>query len=38
LQAACLSGKTIDAIAEFLLGSANLGQESDRIERAILIA
>jgi hypothetical protein len=38
LQAACLSGTTIDAIAEFLLGSTNIGQESDRIERAILIA
>ena len=29
---------TIDAIAEFLLGRADLGQECDRIERAILIA
>ena len=32
-----MSGTTIDAIAEFLLGCANLGQETDRIERAILI-
>ena len=38
LEAACLSATTIDAIAEFLLGRANLGQERDRIERAILIA
>jgi hypothetical protein len=38
LQAARLSGTTIDAIAEFLLGCADLGQEPDRIERAILIA
>src|SRR6202043_484520 len=37
LQAARLSGTTIDTIAEFLLGCANLGQERDRIERAILI-
>jgi hypothetical protein len=27
LQAARLSGTTIDTIAEFLLGRANLGQE-----------
>ena len=32
LQAACLSGTTIDAIAEFLLGCADLGQEPDRID------
>ena len=32
------SPDTIDTIAEFLLGCANLGQERDRIERAILIA
>ncbi|WOH57632.1 hypothetical protein [Bradyrhizobium sp. BWC-3-1] len=37
LQAARLSGTTIDAIAEFVLGCANLGQQPDRIERAILI-
>ena len=33
-----ISGTTIDAIAELLLGRAELGQECDRIERAILIA
>ncbi|WP_245322920.1 hypothetical protein [Bradyrhizobium valentinum] len=38
MQAARLSGTTIDAIAEFVLGCANLGQQRDRIERAILIA
>jgi hypothetical protein len=38
LQAPRLSGTTVDTIAEFLLGCANLGQERDRIERAILIA
>ncbi|WLA39713.1 hypothetical protein QNJ95_43920 [Bradyrhizobium elkanii] len=38
LQAARLSGTTIDAIAELVLGCANLGQQRDRIERAILIA
>jgi hypothetical protein len=38
LQAARLSGTTVDTIAELLLGCANLGQERDRIERAILIA
>ena len=38
LQAARLARTTIDTIAEFLLGCANLGQEGDRIERAILIA
>src|ERR1700722_16448290 len=32
------SGTTIDAIAEFLLGGADVGQECDGIERAILIA
>ena len=31
------SGTTVDTIAEFLLGCANLGQERDGIERAILI-
>ena len=35
LQAARLARTTIDTIAEFLLGCANLGQERDRIERAI---
>jgi len=38
LQAVRLSGTTIDAIAEFVLSCANLGQQPDRIERAILIA
>jgi hypothetical protein len=38
LQAARLSGTTVDTITELLLGCANLGQERDRIERAILIA
>src|SRR5271169_1544202 len=38
LLAARISGTTIDAIAEFLLGRADLGQECDRIERAMLIA
>ncbi|MCK1714448.1 MULTISPECIES: hypothetical protein [unclassified Bradyrhizobium] len=37
LQAARLSDTTIGAIAKFLLDCANLGQERDRIERAILI-
>ena len=37
-QTACPGRTTIDTIAEFLLGCANLGQEGDRIERAILIA
>src|SRR5271168_1241740 len=32
-----MSGTTIDTVAEFPLGRANLGQECDRIERAILI-
>jgi hypothetical protein len=36
--AECTSGTTIDAIAEFLLGGADVGQECDRIERVILIA
>jgi hypothetical protein len=38
LQAARLSGTTINAIAYFLLGRANLRQQRNRIERAILIA
>ncbi|HEX5864535.1 MAG TPA: hypothetical protein VF014_09835 [Casimicrobiaceae bacterium] len=38
LMAARVSGTTIDAIAEFLLGRADLRQECDRIERAMLLA
>jgi hypothetical protein len=38
LLAARPSGTMIDTIAKFFLGCANLGQERDRIERAILIA
>jgi hypothetical protein len=38
LLAARISGTTIDAIAEFLLNGADLCQQCDRIERAILLA
>ena len=38
LRAARLARTTIDTIAEFLLGCANLSQEPDRIERAIISA
>src|SRR5260370_397725 len=37
-MAARVSATTIDAIAEFLLGRADLRQESDWIERALLFA
>lgn len=37
LQAAHLSGTTIDATAKFLVVCAKLGHEPDRMERAILI-
>jgi hypothetical protein len=37
-MAARVSGTTIDAIAEFLLGRADLRQECDWIERAMLLA
>jgi hypothetical protein len=38
LQFTRVSGTTINAIAEFVLGRANLSQQHDRIERTILIA
>jgi hypothetical protein len=38
LLAARVSGATIDAIAEYFLSCADLGQECDRIASAILIA
>ena len=38
LQAARLSGTTIDALAELVLGRADLGQQRHRIERAIVLA